>query len=53
MNIPPMKVTENGIQSLAIHPSETSLLVAAGDRKGNISKTIYTFYDINHIKIIL
>ncbi|XP_027850967.2 WD repeat-containing protein 76-like [Aphis gossypii] len=36
INIPPMKVIESGIKSLAIHPSETSLIVAAGDKKGNI-----------------
>lgn len=36
MNIPPIKVTKGGIQSLAIHPSETSLIVAAGDKKGKI-----------------
>lgn len=55
INIPPMKVIESGIKSLAIHPSETSLIVAAGDKKGNISKTLYTykFYDINYITIIL
>ncbi|XP_029344274.1 WD repeat-containing protein 76-like isoform X2 [Acyrthosiphon pisum] len=37
MNIPPIKISEFGIQSLAIHPSETSLIIAAGDRKGNIT----------------
>jgi len=41
MNIPPVKMSEFGIQSLAIHPSETSLIIAAGDRKGNISKSKY------------
>lgn len=40
MNIPPIKVTKSSIQSLAIHPSETSLIVAAGDKKGKISKTL-------------
>jgi len=39
MNIPPIKMSGFGIQSLAIHPSETSLILAAGDRKGNICKT--------------
>lgn len=49
INIPPMKVTESGIQSLAIHPSETSLIVGAGDKKGNISKTLY----INFMTLII
>jgi len=30
------KVCEKRIYSLAIHPSEASLIVAAGDLKGNI-----------------
>lgn len=41
MNISPIKISEFGIQSLAIHPSETSLIIAAGDRKGNISEAEY------------
>lgn len=49
MYISPMKVTESGIQSLAIHPSETSLIIAAGDRKGNISKTLF----INFMTLII
>jgi hypothetical protein len=39
MNIPSIKMFETGIHSLAIHPSETSLMIAAGDRRGNISET--------------
>jgi len=41
MNTPSIKVSEFGIQSLAIHPSETSLILAAGDRGGNISEAKY------------
>ncbi|XP_026813789.1 WD repeat-containing protein 76-like [Rhopalosiphum maidis] len=37
MNKPSIKVSETGIHSLAIHPSETSLMIAAGDRRGNIN----------------
>lgn len=33
------KIAKNRIYSLAIHPSETSLIVAAGDMKGNIGET--------------
>ncbi|XP_026811576.1 WD repeat-containing protein 76-like [Rhopalosiphum maidis] len=35
--ITPVKVCEKRIYSLAIHPSETSLIVAAGDMNGNLS----------------
>jgi len=41
MNIPPIKMSGFGLQSLAIHPSEASLIIAAGDRKGNISEAKY------------
>lgn len=37
MYTPSLKVCEKRIYSLAIHPSETSLIVAAGDLRGNIS----------------
>ncbi|XP_025195814.1 WD repeat-containing protein 76-like [Melanaphis sacchari] len=37
MNTPSLKICEKRIYSLAIHPSETSLIVAAGDLKGNLS----------------
>jgi len=32
-----LKVASSRIYSLAVHPSETSLLIAAGSLKGNIS----------------
>lgn len=38
MNEPSFKVTESRIYSLAIHPSETSLIIATGDKKGNIGE---------------
>lgn len=58
MNVPPIKVSEFAIQSLAIHPSKTSLIVAAGDRRGNISEAKYIviyfiLYRYKHINIIL
>lgn len=37
MNIPSLKVCEKRIYSLAIHPSETSLIIAAGDMRGHMS----------------
>lgn len=37
MNTPSLKVCEKRIYSLAIHPSETSLIIAAGDMRGNLS----------------
>ncbi|XP_050435279.1 WD repeat-containing protein 76-like [Adelges cooleyi] len=37
INEMPMKVINDRIYSLAIHPSESSLIIAAGDRKGNIA----------------
>lgn len=36
MYTPSLKVCEKRIYSLAVHPSETSLIVAAGDMRGNI-----------------
>jgi len=58
MNIPPIKVSEFAIQSLSVHPSETSLIIAAGDREGNISEAKYIIiyfilYRFKHINIIL
>ncbi|XP_015365077.1 PREDICTED: WD repeat-containing protein 76-like [Diuraphis noxia] len=40
MYTPSVKVSEKRIYSLAIHPSETSLTVAAGDLRGNL--TLYS-----------
>lgn len=48
MNEPTIKVTESRIYSLAIHPSETSLLVAAGDMRGNIGKAKYIIKFVGH-----
>ncbi|VVC43138.1 Hypothetical protein CINCED_3A001417 [Cinara cedri] len=42
MHGPPLKVAGNRIYSLAVHPSETSLIIAAGDLKGYIA-----FYNKN------
>lgn len=41
MNTPSLKVCEKRIYSLAIHPSETSLIIAAGDMTGNLCKAKY------------
>jgi len=41
MNIPSLRVSEHSISSLAIHPSVTSLIIAAGDCKGNICEAKY------------
>lgn len=38
MNEPGLKVIKSRIYALAIHPSETSLIIAAGDMKGNIGE---------------
>lgn len=40
MNEQTLKVTKRRIYSIAIHPSETSLIIATGDMKGNVGKTI-------------
>lgn len=45
MNEQPIKVMNNRIYSIAIHPSETSLLIVSGDMNGNIGM-------INYIMII-
>lgn len=56
MYTPSVKVCEKRIYSLAIHPSETSLIVAAGDMRGNLSESKYIIkyfnYGINITTII-
>jgi len=37
----PVKVCEKRIYSIAIHPSETSLIVAVGDMNGNLCEAEY------------
>lgn len=44
MNEPPIRVMKNRIYSLAVHPSETSLLIASGDLKGNIGEISNMMY---------
>lgn len=44
MHESPLKVIESRIYSLAIHPSETSLIIAAGDMKGNICKINFILF---------
>jgi len=41
MYTPSLKVCKKRIYSLAIHPSETSLIVASGDLGGNICESKY------------
>lgn len=38
MNEDSLKVSAGRIYSLAVHPSETSLIIIAGDIKGNIGE---------------
>lgn len=51
-----VRVVSSRIDSLAIHPSETSLLIAVGSQKGHLSKidlktTKYFFGFLNFILI--
>lgn len=52
MNEPSFKVTNSRIYSLAIHPSESSLIIATGDKRGNVGEVMKKLILLSNIFII-
>lgn len=51
MNEDSIKVSGGRIYSLAVHPSESSLIIVAGDIKGNISEVNFNYFFFFNFKI--